>query len=158
MDSFSFEPFPHNSEVPEVGGDLAMPGLDRDASTAASTDSPMTQNGSTAPTQPGLNPAAPCFDFGTPALDGSVFSPEFSFPNQLSFQAMQTTNEDLKWILQGMALRLDALERAVSQGNDRMSLVADGLSDLRASLKELFKSFVSHLLGGDDAVDPSHEA
>ncbi len=57
-----------------------------------------------------------------------------------------------------MALRLDALEQAVSQGNDRMGLVANGLSDLRASLKELFKGFVSHLLGGDDVVGPSHEA
>ena len=57
-----------------------------------------------------------------------------------------------------MALRLDALEQAVSQGNDRMGLVANGLSDLRASLKELFKGFVSPLLGGDDVVGPSHEA
>jgi len=39
-----------------------------------------------------------------------------------------------------------------------MGLVANGLSDLRASLKELFKGFVSHLLGGDDVVGPSHEA
>ncbi|KAJ6445205.1 WD40 repeat-like-containing domain [Purpureocillium lavendulum] len=154
MDSFSFEPFLQNSEAPQAGGDLTMPGLDQDASTISSTDSPMIQTGST-PIQPGLNPAAPCFDFSTPAVD--VFSPETLLPNQLSFQVMQTSNEDLKWILQGMALRLDALEQAVSQGNDRMGQVASGLSDLRASLKELFKSFVSHLVG-DDVVDPSHEA
>ncbi|PWI65453.1 hypothetical protein PCL_07054 [Purpureocillium lilacinum] len=158
MDAFSFEPFLHSSGGPAAGGDLTMPGLDKDASTVASTDSPVTQNGSTEPTQPGLNPAAPCFDFGTPAVDAPVFSPEFLLPNQLSFQVMQTSNGDLKWILQGMALRLDALEQAVSQGNDRMGLVANGLSDLRASLKELFKGFVSHLLGGDDVVGPSHEA
>jgi len=97
MDSFSFEPFLHSSGAPAAGGDLTMPGLDKDASTVASTDSPVTQNGSTEPTQPGLNPAAPCFDFGTPAVDAPVFSPEFLLPNQLSFQVMQTSNEDLKW-------------------------------------------------------------
>ncbi|KAJ6440935.1 AAA family ATPase [Purpureocillium lavendulum] len=55
-------------------------------------------------------------------------------------------------ILTGMATRLDSLERAVSTGSDRMGQVVTALDGLKASLKELFKSFVSQLLGGDDDV------
>ncbi|KAM4063822.1 hypothetical protein HRG_012522 [Hirsutella rhossiliensis] len=149
-----------------------VPQLDHDSSTVPSSSPSTTSSKSVAPVQSTLNPQASWFDFnGLPAENDMLFPNSDNLPPyEQPFRCGTTTNEDIKWMVIGMASRLDALELAVSTGNMRIGHVQDGVTEilkrsqtaedmvreidnLKKSLKELIKSFVLLSFGGEGIED-----
>ncbi|KJZ71420.1 hypothetical protein HIM_09208 [Hirsutella minnesotensis 3608] len=153
-----------------------VPALDFDSSTLSS-DSTATSSSMTTPSSRStLNPQAPWFDLSSSPAVANLppFENAFLPPYELPQQCGLTVNHDLKWMIIGMASRVDALELAVSTSNLQLGQIHEGLSELlkrphegqemlremdnlKKSLKEIFKSLIYHFVGGEGIEDVDME-
>ncbi|KJZ69629.1 hypothetical protein HIM_10968 [Hirsutella minnesotensis 3608] len=154
-----------------------VPALDFDSSTLSSGSTTTSSSGAAPSSRSTLNPQAPWFHlYSSPAMANmplleNTFLPPYESPSQCGL----TVNHDLKWMIIGMASRLDALELAVSTSNLRLGQIHEGLSELlkrpheaqdmvremdnlKKSLKDLFKSLICHFVGGEGFEDVDMES
>ncbi|KHO10909.1 hypothetical protein MAA_11446 [Metarhizium robertsii ARSEF 23] len=170
------QPQPQAYDLDKIISDCSidMPQLSFDCSTAPSSLSSVNSSGNEFD-ELKLNPEAPSFPYYDPwtTVDPTQVSHYggHSSCNQADLYGGFTTNEELKWILVGLASKVDAINAAIGVTNARITSVEgkldsifnelprtertlEAIDELKVSVKEFSKALITQLFGSVDVGTP----